>query len=95
MTTVRTHARMIAEVEGFEITVTRADGTPVDVTGNGLLNKAWTYERKMKHGASVSDFRERFANTYPGFTCKVLNEDGSVAEGQTHLSTMRQTYEEE
>lgn len=35
----------------------------------------------------------RFAATYPGYQCVVLNGDGSEAHGNTKLSSVRATYE--
>jgi hypothetical protein len=93
MTMVQTRARQIAELEGFEIVVLR-DSVPIDPRANGLLNGRYPFEKKMRHSMSVADFRERFERTYPGFSCQVLNDDGTVAEGQTHLRTVRETYEE-
>jgi hypothetical protein len=38
--------------------------------------------------------KERFEAMYPGFTCDVLNGDGSIATPQSKLETVRGTYEE-
>lgn len=94
MTMVQTRVRQIADLEGFEIVVLRNE-IPVDPRANGLLNGKYPFEKKMKHTKSVADFiKERFERTYPGFTCQILHEDGSIAAGQTHLRTVRESYEE-
>lgn len=92
MTTVQTRARQIAEVEGFDIIVTQA-GAAVDPKQNGVLG-AYDYRKALKHSKTVSDWKnERFQPSYPGYSCDVLLEDGTVAAGQTSLRTVRESYE--
>lgn len=93
MTTVATRVREISGIEDFDIIVTK-NGQRVDPTQNGLLG-AYPFRKKLKHSKRVSEWRqERFEATYPGYSCDVLNEDGSTAIGQTLLNTVRETYEE-
>lgn len=92
MTTVQTRARTIAELEGFDIIVTK-DNHVVDTTLNGILGP-YSYDRKLKHTKTVADFKnERFEATYPGYSCKVLLGNGDVAAPQTSLRTVRESYE--
>lgn len=93
MTTVATRVRRISELEGFDIIV-RANGADVDVTLNGLL-APWPRTKKSRSAWRVSQFKEKFSEIYPGYTCNVLLEDGTVARGNQHLSNVRETYEEE
>jgi hypothetical protein len=94
MTTVATRVRRIADLEEFDLVVTR-DGQPVDVKQNGVMDD-YPYDRKMKHTKTVNDFkRERFAVQYPGLSCDVLLGDGNVAAPQTSLGTVRESYEED
>jgi len=93
MTTVATRARKISDIEDFDIIVTK-DGERVDPTLNGVLGE-YPFLKKLKHSKRVSEWRaERFEATYPGYSCDVLNEDGSAATPQTLLRTVRETYEE-
>lgn len=92
MTTVQTRTRQIAELEGFDIVVTQ-NGAPVDPRQNGVLGP-YDYLKALKHSKTVSDWKiERFQTSYPGYSCDVLLEDGSVAPGQTTLRTVRESYE--
>jgi len=94
MTTIQTRMRQIADLEGFDIIVTR-DDEPVDPTINGVLG-GYPFGRKLKHSKTVADWsHDRFEATYPGYSCRVLLEDGTVAAPQTSLRTVRETYEED
>jgi hypothetical protein len=86
--------RQIAEVEGFDVIVTQ-NGNHVDPKLNGVLGP-YPYRKKLKHSCTVSDWRrERFEATYPGYSCIVLEEDGTQATGQKSLRAVRETYEED
>ncbi len=94
MTTVQTRSRQIAEVEGFDIVVTR-NGRRVDPKANGVLG-IYNYLKALKHSKTVAGWKaERFHICYPGYSCDVLMEDGTVAAGQTTLRTVRESYEAE
>ena len=94
MTTVQTRVREISDLEGFDIVVTR-DGAAVATTINGVLGR-YPYERKSKHTMTVHEWRrDRFEAAYPGFSCDVLNGDGSHAAAQATIRTVRETYEED
>lgn len=94
MTTIATRIRRIADLEGFDLVVRRG-GKKVDITQNGALGP-YSWEKKLAHTKTVTDYKRlRFEACYPGYTCDVLSEDGSVAAGQTTLRTVRESYEEE
>ncbi|MFL4470022.1 hypothetical protein ACERZ8_09135 [Tateyamaria armeniaca] len=94
MTTVATRVRRISDLEGFDIVVTR-DGHAVDVSENGLMPD-YPYRKACRATHSVSDWKQsRFERNYPGLSCNVLKEDGTVANGNTRLSNVRQSYEED
>lgn len=94
MTTVATRARNIADIEGFDIQVTR-NGNPIDPKENGVLNGPYGFEKKLKHTKTVSEWKqERFEKAYPGYSCNVLTAEGEVAAGNTLLRTVRESYEE-
>jgi hypothetical protein len=94
MTTVATRAREISDKEGFDIIVTHK-GKPVNPAKNGVLNGGYPFEKKLKGTKTVADWKkERFAKSYPGYSCDVLKSDGTKATGQTSLETIRGSYEE-
>jgi hypothetical protein len=91
MVMVLTRIDEIYRREGFMIEVTRS-GRPVLNRKNGVL-KGYTYGRKLKDSATVNDWiRDRFEQTYPGYSCRVLKGDGSYVAGQTLLGTVCSTY---
>lgn len=93
MTTIATRSRRIADLEGFDIVV-KQNGGAVDPGLNGVLN-GYPYDRAAKYSLTVNDWkRDRFEATYPGYTCDVLNGDGSIAAGQTSIRTVRESYED-
>lgn len=93
MTTVATRLTEIAVVEGFDIIISK-DGAEVDRRANGIIGP-YKYQRRCKDSFTVSNWKEdRFSRCFPGFTCEVLNGDGTNAIGQTKLETVRATYAE-
>ena len=92
MTTLATRIRELSDLEGFDIQVLDNAGNPADPKINGL--PAYPHERKAKGTTTVNEWKARFHNTYSGYTCDVLNSDGSVAHGNTKLESVRATYEE-
>ena len=92
MTTVLTRTNQIFAREGFSVIVkNKRTGRPVQLGRNGVLGP-YPYRRKLKDSATVADWRTRFENDYPGYTCVVLKADGERATGQTLLETVRATY---
>lgn len=92
MTTLATRIRALSDLEGFDIQVFDGAGNPADPKANGL--SAYPHERKAKGSTTVNDWKARFHKVYPGYTCDVLNEDGTVAHGNSKLNSVRETYEE-
>lgn len=95
MTTVATHVRRLADLEGFDVVVKDMNGEPIDVKSNGVL-VSYGYEKMMKHSATVADWkRVRFLTRNAGYKCDVLLGDGQVAKGNMLLSTVRESYEDD
>lgn len=92
MTTVRTRIRKISSKEGFDIEVIRR-GKPVKLSRNGVLN-GWPYEKKSKESMTVSEFKGKFSDAYPGYECRVFDGDGHVVNGNTLLRSVRATYDD-
>ena len=94
MTTLATRIREIGDLEGFDVEFYDQNWRVADVKNNGF--KKFNYDRKSKGSLSVSSWIEkRFRPVYPGYNCVVLNGDGTTAHGNTLLSSVRATYEEE
>jgi hypothetical protein len=94
MVMLLTRMHEIANREGFEIEVTTKSARTrrLLVRRNGVLGP-YPFKRKLRDSKSVNDWKkERFEATYPGYTCKVLKGDGTVAAGQTNLRTVRRSY---
>jgi hypothetical protein len=92
MTMLLTRIKEIAIREGFEIWEVRRHGKLVRVTENGVLSP-YPFSRKMAASKTVNEWLvERFAPSYPGYSCVILKGNGSRAVGQTKLGTVRNTY---
>ena len=94
MTTARTHITNIVKIENFEIEVYDNHSEPIDVNQNGLLN-SWPHVRRTRGSKNVNHWKAKFAALYPGYSARVLKDDGTEAHGGMLLSTVRETYEEE
>lgn len=87
MTKMATRKREIEELEGFAIEIFDGHGNPADLNMQGL--PAYGYARKAKGTMKVIEWKGRFQQSYPGYTCDVLYADGSVAHGNTLLKNIR------
>ncbi|MFE8644775.1 hypothetical protein ACFX58_06785 [Sphingomonas sp. NCPPB 2930] len=93
MTTLATRTREIGDIEDFDIEVIDKDGNAVDPKSNGFPK--FNYDRKAKGDTTVSDWKAtRFNKTYKGYDVRVLKGNGTVANGNLKLSTVRKSYEE-
>lgn len=93
MTTFATRIRDLSNLEGFDVQVFDSAGNSADLKINGL--PAYPHERKAKGSTTVANWKNRFNNTYSGYTVEVLDADGAIAHGNTKLESVRATYEEE
>ena len=85
----------IYEVEGFDVTIRRLDGS--DVYSNLVMPVSYRYARAAQDSWTVSEWKEkRFKKTFPGFDVDVLMGDGTtVANGNMKLSNVRDSYPSE
>ena len=94
MTTLATRTREIGDIEDFDIEVIDKHGNAVDPKNNGFPK--FDYDRKAKSDTTVSEWKEsRFKKIYKGYDALVLKGDGTVANGNLKLSTVRKSYEED
>jgi hypothetical protein len=87
MTKLATRKSEIETLEGFAIQIFDGFGNPADLETQGL--PAYEYKKKAAATTTVIVWKNRFDQSYPGFTCDVLHKDGSVAHGNTQLNKVR------
>ncbi len=92
MTTLATRMRELSDLEGFDVVVKNLDGSQADLKQNGL--PGYPHERKAKGTTTVAEWKARFEKIYPGYTCDLLNGDGTEAHGNTQVNSVRTSYEE-
>lgn len=96
MTTAATRLREIAELEGFEVEIIDEAGNAIDPATQGLPSYARVFEKKARGAWTVSEWEEkRFKKVFPSYKVRVLKDDGSIANGNTKLQTVRESYEAE
>lgn len=83
----------IWETEGFQAIITQnTGGKERDLCGDKLLPKQYVAIKASKNSFTVAQWREKFRRQFPGYDVKVLYAAGSVARGNTKLSTVRESY---
>lgn len=88
MTKLATRKREIEQLEGITVQIFTPNGQLVNLDTQGL--PAYAYTKKAPGTMTVVDWRTgRFERSYPGYTCEVLNKDGTVAHGNTQLKNVR------
>lgn len=81
--------KRLFDVEGFEVTILK-DGR--NMRSDAVLPVQYNAQRMTKNSATVGEFKAKFRSQFPGYEVDVLLGDGSVAPGQTLLSTVRDSY---
>jgi len=95
MPTVNIVEEQLQLCEGFRVQF-RDKRTWRDIKGNLGGIPPYKYEKMAKNCWSVTQWAERrFNMCYPGFDVAVLKANGHVANGRTHLATVRDTYLED
>ena len=87
MTKLVTRKNEVENLEGFKIQIFDGQGNLADLQTQGL--PAYGYQKKAAGTMTVITWKNRFHGSYPGYTCDVLNKDGSVAHGNTLLKNVR------
>ena len=91
MSTVANVERKIRRVEGFRIRILHLSGADVRGDRSGLPQ--YSYHRAADSHITVETWKEtRFRPSYPGFEVDVLDRRGNSMQGNTKLSTVRETY---
>lgn len=83
--------KRIRNIEGFDARFMK-DGK--NVRGDmELVPHYENYERAAKNDITVKQWKDtRFVGKFPGFEVEVLDADGNAVNGNTKLSTVRETY---
>ncbi len=85
--------KKIWDVEGFAVTF-KQNGKDVHGAKEGIPQYVRQYAAKNE--MTVNEWKEnRFAKQYPGYEVEVLDGEGQAVPGQTKLSTLRDTYQED
>jgi hypothetical protein len=95
MPTVKRVENQIANLEGFDVAFTQFDR---DIRGDkdGLPGFARHYDKAASGNITVERWKvTRFRPHYPGYDVDVLYSDGRVAQGNTLLRTIRESYAEQ
>ena len=94
MTNLATRMGELRGQEGFDVEMIDNMGNVVDPEESGFPE--YKFGRRAKGSMTVSEWKEkRFHPTYRGYSCRVLNSDGTEANGNKKLQTVRETYKEE
>ena len=92
MPTIKQVKTQIFRREGFHVQF-RNKQTRKNVSGKLANIPRYSYEKMARNKWSVAQWKEaRFGQSYPGFDVAVLKGDRTVAQGNTLLSTVRDTY---
>jgi hypothetical protein len=86
--------KRIWDTEGFAVVIRHGDGRDMRGDRQGLPPYPYTYS--AKNSMTVATWVEqRFNKVYPGFRVDVLDGSAEPANGQTLLSTIRDSYIED
>ena len=93
MPKVKNVEKKIWDVEGFDVAFCQ-NGKNVHGAKQGVPQ--YPYSNKVKNNQTVNDWKKnRFAENYPGFDVIVYDGDGKEVKGQTKISTVRDSYNED
>lgn len=81
--------KTVWDIEGFQIAIMQ---NGVNVRGDKNIPKQYVAMRMSKNSFTVGEWRAKFQSQFPGYDVQVFCADGSVARGNTLLSTIRDTY---
>lgn len=92
MPTIQSIERKIERVERFAVRILYPNGR--DIRGDQAeFQHTYNYERAASDEITVSQWKEnRFRNEFQGFKVNVLLGNGRVANGNTKLANVRDSY---
>lgn len=82
--------KRIFDIEEFQVVIRGQNGK--DKRGDFVLPKQYVAERKTRNSHSVSQWKSKFQEQFPGYEVDVLLGNGDKARGQMLLSTVRDSY---
>jgi hypothetical protein len=93
--TIRRVETQIANQEGFDVIFKTQDGRDIRGDKDGIPGYYGRYELAASHAKTVEAWKgTRFRPHYPGYDVDVLYGDGTVANGNALLRTVRDSYAE-
>lgn len=81
--------KTVYELEGFQIVITQKGA---NVRGDKFIPRQYDAAKMSKNSFTVREWQDKFQSQFPGYEALVLYADGSVARGNTCLSTVRESY---
>ena len=91
MPQVKNVEKKIRAIEEFNIIIRSSFGA--DIRGDKQGVPQYPYERMAKDDMTVAEWKNgRFYKCYPGYDVDVLDGNGESVNGNTKLSTVRDTY---
>ncbi|MDH3688704.1 MAG: hypothetical protein OEU36_04390 [Gammaproteobacteria bacterium] len=92
MSTIGNVERKIRRIEHFEVRFLYLDGT--DVRSDKEQLPQYPFEIAASGDITVEAWKQgRFRQAYPGYEVKVLDARRTPVQGNTRLSTVRDTYQ--
>jgi len=90
---VKNVEKKIWNVEGFDVIIRHEDGK--DARGDLAGLPQYPYERAAKDDMTIARWvKNRFSQTYPGYTVDVIDGNGEARRGNVKLGSVRDSYEE-
>ena len=91
MSTIANVERKIRRVEGFDVRILHLGGA--DVRGDRMGLPQYPFRHAAAEDMTVKHWKgTRFHPSFPGFEVSVLNGRKRSVQGNTKLSTVRQSY---
>jgi hypothetical protein len=91
MAIVKNVEKRIWDLEQFQVVIRHADGRDMRGDRDGI--PMYSYDRMAKNAMTVADWKaQRFNPTYVGLDVDVLDGSGSMVNGNTLLSSVRDSY---
>lgn len=76
--------------EGFHVVMKSPDGN--EVKDHQKLQGQYDVQKMSRYNMTVNEWKHKFTKQFPGYDVEVLKGDGSKAEGDSLLISVRETY---
>lgn len=93
MAIVKNVEKRIWDLEQFQVVIRHSDGR--DMRGDRVGIPMYSYDRMAKNAMTVAEWKtQRFFPAYVGLDVDVLDGAGNIVNGNTLLSSVRDSYAE-